>query len=274
MKKSKLIYGFYRECFYRNMDALLYAGRASKTRTERLLSYLALRNKRLKVLSRILKKDESLARDNPYLVHSLYKCKLPIYLAVNNFPKIGHRKTAYCSRPRMCAYCWVRLACKSFSRTAKRIMHMNGYVYAYHSTIALKPIDASVDDIKSAGLSMFSKRHKYSKDRMAKADMVGMSEQLCAYPSIMGDGSKVIVLELRKLAYCHKDSAFAKDSICTSIRKFSEPSISFCSYPAKIMNSSIKTSLKIDAAFKGSRLLRQYGVMYGGAKSGDVSTGD
>lgn len=267
-KRKRAIYSLYRSAFFQSLKNLTYKGRSPLTRLECLFSYLTARMRQIKRLRACILKNDHLKSEYPYLVYSLYKCKLPIYLSIKS-NKIIIKKSSYCS-DKLCTYCWVRSMCKPIAKTIKGLPKIDNYVLAYKSTVKTIPYDSSQDDIARLGLAEFSKRHIYKKSSLESKRISGICEQLCVYPDKEPDTNvPVIKLELRQLAYCHADSTFAKASLCVSKNICSNPVINFCAYPINLTLGRPEVVLNIRSAFKGSRLFRKYGAMV--IKSGDVS---
>lgn len=108
---------------------------------------------------------------------------------------------------------------------------------------------------------MFTKRHRFSKANLNRDGILGITETLCVYPMVM-QGKKVLALQLRQLAYCSNISGFYESSTIRSEVKLGEPSIQFCSYPARSLRGSAETQIKIDHVLKRLRLTRRAGIMY------------
>ena len=259
MKKNKNIYKFYRECFYNELDILTKKDKPSAA--HKLMAFLSIRNKRIKLLNKFLKKNPSLLKNNKYLCYSLNKCKLPVYLSINDY-RFKIRPTAYCSKTRVCGYCWVRSVCKSFCKLVKLVKPIKDYVYAYKE--ATMHIDADIDaeSLKKITSSVFTKRHRFKPSCLNKSGISGLTEMLFIYPTIVDGNKRSYAITLRQLAYCHIQSDFAKLSDCKSPLRLEEPSVKFCSFPARIMLASSGNMLKINEALRSVKLMRRYGSFY------------
>lgn len=261
MKEKKLVYKFYRNCFYKDMQRLFGGHRA-----ELLQKYVKTRAKKIKLFARLFKKDTVLGTKHRYLCYSLIKCKLPAYLHIKGYKKTNTEKpsnkaTVFCSRTRFCAYCWVRVMCKSFVRMVKKIPKKEDQVYAYKSRIELVDYATDTQSITKICKSMFSPRYRFSSKRLIKFGLLGVSETLCVYP-VLVDGKKKLALEFRQLAYCNKKSDFALSSEVVSDKILGLPSVKFCSFPAGHISASVHTQVKIDNILSRIRLTRRYGIMY------------
>lgn len=225
-----------------------------------LFKFLAFREKKIKSFFKALKDKPNLRRSYPNLATSIRACPLPVYLGKPH----GDSRGNACSRPRYCAYCWNRLTCRSYVRMTKAAnkLDIKDYVYAYSEVVLLLPSDASQEDIASAGMSLFSPRWKYSKDKLASSRVLGVAEKLVVHSYRQDEGTRVYKLTLRRIAYCHKDSKSAKNSLKSSSR-YGSAGVKFCCYPVSMVFDGPTRSIKLDETFRRRRTMRQYGVFYG-----------
>jgi hypothetical protein len=265
MKQQRLVYRFYRACFYRRLNELANKG-PKPERGALLQSYILRRARKIKLFKRMFKHDPVLGKKYKYLCYSLTKCKLPMYLNVKGYKKQLTKKDVsgnpvYCSKTRFCGHCWIRTTCRSFVKMVKAMPTTDGYIYAYKSKVSLIDADASTYSIINECRDMFTKRHKFSSYRLKRAGILGISETLCVYP-IVANNKKVFALELRQIAYCHPASIFALAATSKSDKIFGSASIDFCSFPANYMKAGVATQIKLDTILKRIRLTRRSGIMY------------
>jgi len=257
--KKKTAHRFYKECFFKQLHTVV--DKVSPTRAYLARFYDIARDRRIKFLSRFMKRNPEVKKRYKYLCFALSKCKTPIYLAVRgSAPKSGP-VSLYCSKIRFCAHCWVRRTCRSFIAMVNKMTKYDHYAFAYKEKINFIDLDASAAHIFIECSRMFTKRHKFSKANLKRDAILGVTETLCVYPMVML-GKKVLALQLRQLAYCSTHSAFYDSSTIRSEVKLGEPSVQFCSYPARSLKGSAETQIKIDEVLKGLRLTRRAGIMY------------
>lgn len=250
---------FYRSCFYVQMFAALRS-HGSMSRASVLFKFLALREKKIKALFDAVDSRSNLKEGYPYLAASVTACTLPAYLN----KKEKDLKTNRCGKTRYCAYCWNRRTCKSYVRMTKPANRLNikDYVYSYSEVSVYLPLGSSIEDVASAGMALFSPRWKYSRDKLASSKVLGVAELLVAHSCKQDSGSRAYKLTLRKIAYCHKNSKLAKDSLKSSSR-YGSAGVKFCCYPVSMVFDGPLRSIKFDEAFRRRRTMRQYGVFYG-----------
>ena len=129
--------------------------------------------------------------------------------------------------------------------------------------MVLLPKDTPYDDICSVGLGMFTPAWKYRKSEGLKSGLIsGVAEHLVVHSFKDNKGVRLFKLTLRKIAYCHSDSYFAKTSICSSSR-LGKAAVSFCSFPISMLYDGPLRTIRLDEAFRRRRLFRQYGSFYG-----------
>ena len=250
---------FYRSCFYVQMFAALRS-HGSISRASVLFKFLALREKKIKALFDAIDSRVNLKEGYPYLAASVKSCTLPAYLG----KKEKDTKTNRCSKIRYCAYCWNRMTCKPYVRMTRAAdkLDIKDYVYAYSEISVHLPLGSSREDIASAGMALFSPRWKYSKDKLASSKVLGVAELLVVHSCKQDSGGRVYKITLRKIAYCHKNSKLAKDSLKSSSR-YGSAGVKFCCYPVSMIFDGPLRSIKFDEAFRRRRTMRQYGVFYG-----------
>ena len=250
---------FYRSCFYVQMFAALRS-HGSISRASVLFKFLALREKKIKALFDAIDSRVSLKEGYPYLAASVKSCTLPAYLG----KKEKDTKTNRCSKIRYCAYCWNRMTCKPYVRMTRAAdkLDIKDYVYAYSEISVHLPLGSSREDIASAGMALFSPRWKYSKDKLASSRVLGVAELLVVHSCKQDSGGRAYKITLRKIAYCHKNSKLAKDSLKSSSR-YGSAGVKFCCYPVSMIFDGPLRSIKFDEAFRRRRTMRQYGVFYG-----------
>lgn len=250
---------FYRSCFYVQMFAALRS-HGPTSRASVLFKFLALREKKAKALFDAVEGKPNLKKSYPYLAAAVTACTLPAYL----YKKEKDLKSNSCSKARYCAYCWNRMTCKSYVRMTKPANRLNikDYVYAYSEVSVSLPLGSSRDDIASAGMALFSSRWKYSRDKLASSRVLGVAELLVVHSCKQNAGDRSYKVTLRKIAYCHKNSKLAKDSLKSSSR-YGSAGVKFCCYPVSMLFDGPLRSIKFDEAFRRRRTMRQYGVFYG-----------
>jgi hypothetical protein len=244
---------FYRTCFYNEaVEAMGRAGLLSKV--------LHLRYKKLGAFFKIFNESSELRKAHPFLCRALKMCALPSYLGSAASTK---QKVKRCSKLRYCPFCWNRMMCKSYTRMTYKKDKIPGYKYFYSEKVLLLPKDTPYTDICSAGLSMFTPKWKYRKSEGLKSGLIaGVAEHLVVHSFKDKEGVRSFKLILRKIAYCHPDSYFAKTSICSSSR-LGKAAVSFCSFPISMLYDGPLRTIKLDEAFRRRRLFRQYGSFYG-----------
>ena len=257
--KKKTAHRFYTECFFKNLHTVV--DKVSPTRTYVSKFYALARDRRIRFLSRLMKRNPDIKAKHKYLCFALSKCKVPVYLTVKGLTPSPGGVSLYCSKTRFCAHCWVRVTCSSFIQMVKKMTKYDHYAFAYKEKINFIDLDASVAHIFIECSRMFTKRHKFSKANLKRDAILGITETLCVYPMVML-GKKVLALQLRQLAYCSTYSAFYDSSTIRSEVKLGEPSVQFCSYPARSLRGSAETQIKIDEVLKRLRLTRRAGIMY------------
>lgn len=257
--KKKTAHRFYKECFFKNLHSIV--DKVAPTRSYLARFYEIARERRLKFLARFIKRNPEVKKKHKYLCFALSKCKTPIYLNVKGLVSKPGPASLYCSKIKFCAHCWVRRTCRSFITMVNKMTKYDHYAFAYKEKINFIDLDASVGHIFIECSRMFTKRHRFSKANLSRSGILGITETLCVYPMVM-HGKKVLALQLRQLAYCSTYSAFYDSSTIRSEVKLGEPSIQFCSYPARSLKGSAETQIKIDEALKRLRLTRRAGIMY------------
>lgn len=257
--KKKTAHRFYKECFFKHLSDVV--DKVKPTRSYLARFYELVRDKRIKFLNRLMKRSPEIKEKHKYLCFALSKCKMPLYLAVKGFAPKSGGASLYCSKTRFCAHCWVRVTCSSFIEMVKKMTRYDHYAFAYKEKISFIDLDASVGHIFIECSRMFTKRHRFSKANLNREGILGITETLCVYPMVM-QGKKVLALQLRQLAYCSNISGFYESSTIRSEVKLGEPSIQFCSYPARSLRGSAETQIKIDHVLKRLRLTRRAGIMY------------
>lgn len=250
---------FYRSCFYVQMFAALRS-HGLVSRASVLFKFLALRENKMKSLFATLDSKPNFKERYPYLAASVTACTLPAYLD----KKEKDLKTNRCGKTRYCAYCWNRRTCKSYVRMTRPSNRLNikDYVYSYSETSVHLPLGSSREDIASAGMALFSPRWKYSRDKLASSRVLGVAELLVVHSCKQDSGGRAYKVILRKIAYCHKNSKLAKDSLKSSSR-YGSAGVKFCCYPVSMIFDGPLRSIKFDEAFRRRRTMRQYGVFYG-----------
>ena len=250
---------FYRSCFYVQMFAALRS-HGLVSRASVLFKFLALREHKIKSLFAVLDSKPDLKERYPYLAASVTACTLPSYL----HKKEKDTKINRCSKIRYCAYCWNRMTCKPYVRMTRPSNKLNikDYVYSYSEVSVYLPLGSSREDIASAGMALFSPRWKYSRDKLASSRVLGVAELLVVHSCKQDSGSRAYKITLRKIAYCHKNSKLAKDSLKSSSR-YGSAGVKFCCYPVSMLFDGPLRSIKFDEAFRRRRTMRQYGVFYG-----------
>jgi hypothetical protein len=229
-------------------------------RTGLLSKVLHLRYKKLGAFFKIFNESSELRKAHPFLCRALKMCALPSYLGSAASTK---QKVKRCSKLRYCPFCWNRMMCKSYTRMTYKKDKIPGYKYFYSEKVLLLPKDTPYTDICSAGLSMFTPKWKYRKSEGLKSGLIaGVAEHLVVHSFKDKEGVRSFKLILRKIAYCHPDSYFAKTSICSSSR-LGKAAVSFCSFPISMLYDGPLRTIKLDEAFRRRRLFRQYGSFYG-----------
>lgn len=230
------------------------------SRASVLFKFLALRENKMKSLFATLDSKPNFKERYPYLAASVTACTLPAYLD----KKEKDLKTNRCGKTRYCAYCWNRRTCKSYVRMTRPSNRLNikDYVYSYSETSVHLPLGSSREDIASAGMALFSPRWKYSRDKLASSRVLGVAELLVVHSCKQDSGGRAYKVILRKIAYCHKNSKLAKDSLKSSSR-YGSAGVKFCCYPVSMIFDGPLRSIKFDEAFRRRRTMRQYGVFYG-----------
>lgn len=244
---------FYRSCFYNEaVEAMGREGLLSKV--------LHLRYKKLGAFFKIFNESSELRKAHPFLCRALKMCTLPSYLGSGTSTK---SKVKRCSKLRYCPFCWNRMMCKSYTRMTYKKDKIPGYRYFYSEQVLLLSKDTPYTDICSAGLGMFTPSWKYRKSEGLKSGLIaGVAEHLVVHSFKDKEGVRSFKLILRKIAYCHPDSYFAKTSICSSSR-LGKAAVSFCSFPISMLYDGPLRTIKLDEAFRRRRLFRQYGSFYG-----------
>jgi hypothetical protein len=265
---------FYRSCFYEELTKVF--GSHGASRGNSLSKFLALRISKIKAMYAVFKSKPALASTYPFLCSSISGCRLPTYLRCwKAKPSEKNRKKSKpCSKSRYCAYCWVRMTCKSYCKMTKGIDKelYPGYEYFYNEKVLLLSSDVSYEVLAEQGLALFAHRNKYGSRKLVSAGIAGIAESLVVH-SCNTAGTRMFKLTLRQVAYCHKDSRFAKSALAGSPRRFGKAAIMFCSFPVSMLYDGPLRSIRLDEAFRRRRLVRQYGIFYNsGAPSGDVST--
>lgn len=246
---------FYRKCFYK--DAVRSIKLDIK---ESILSrILRLRYKKLGAFFKIFNRTPGLRASYPFLCRTLKMCTVPAYLGRTLSVKSKVRR---CSKARYCPFCWNRMTCRSYIRMTRQKPKIAGYKYFYSEKVITLPKDTPYGEICSAGLGLFTPAWKYRPKYLESGMISGVAENLVVHSSRDDQGVRVFKLTLRRIAYCHPDSSFAKTSICSSSR-FGKAAICFCSFPISILYDGPLRTIKIDEAFRRRRLARQYGAFYG-----------
>ena len=256
-RKRKNAIKFYRQSFFKDLHLLTKKEKPSTG--YKLMAFLVLRKKRIKLIREHLSENSEALLKNKYLCYSLSKCSLPAYLAVKS-RHIKPGPIAYCSKVRLCAYCWTRLNCKSHCRMLKSMTKADEHLYAFKELVIEISSDTSLEDLKKTGVAMFTKRHRFKASRLQKEKILGIAEMLCVYPT--GNDKKTYTLQLRQFAYCHKNSRFAKEASFVDSKPLGSPCVNFCSFPSKLMLAKGESLIKINEAFKSTRLVRKYGNMF------------
>lgn len=262
---------FYRHCFYRELVKTL--GSHGSNRGGALSKFLALRRSKIKSMYAFFKKDPGLTKKYPFLCGSVAGCRMPKYLQAFKM-KPSKKSSVPCSKTRYCAFCWVRINCKAYSRMTRNIdkAAYPGYGFFYNERVILLPMTTSHSILADQGLSLFSHRNKYSGPRLASSRIAGIAETLVVH-SATHDNVRMYKLTLRQIAYCHKDSVFAKSSKSGSAKRFGTSAVDFCCFPVSMLYDGPLRSMSLDEIFRRRRLVRQYGIFYNsGAPSGDVSS--
>jgi hypothetical protein len=260
MKNKKPIYKFYRQCFFSGLKDL--ANKERPSMQYKLMAFLIARKTLVKSLSKFLIRHKELQLRNKYLCFALSKCTLPIYLSVKSY-KFKTRKSLYCSKTRICGYCWVRSMCKSYCSLTRKISKgQTDQVFAYREQITVVDYSCTPEELRLASVHSFTKRHRFKASCLERIGVLGLTEMLCVYPSLNSEGNKVYILQLRQLAYCIKDSEFAKSALHVNKMPLEAPGISFCHFPAQIMKSTAGSILKVNEALRSVKLVRRYGLMF------------
>lgn len=256
-KKIKNVAKFYRQSFFKNLHLLTKKEKPSTG--YKLMAFLVLRKKRVKLISEYLSENLEASLNNKYLCYSLNKCSLPAYLSVKSrYIKSG--PIAHCSKVRLCAYCWIRRNCKSHCVMLKSMAKADEHVYAFKELVTEIDADTTTENLKKAGVALFTKRHNFKASRLKKENILGLAEMLCVYPT--GNNKKTYTLQLRQFAYCHKTSKFAKEASFVDSKPLNLPCVNFCSFPSKLMLAKGESLIKINEAFKSTKLVRKYGSMF------------
>lgn len=245
---------FYRKCFY-NDSFKVHKAVGGDSILDRILH---LRYKKLGAFFKIFNRTPELRASYPFLCRTLKMCTTPSYLSKKPASK-ARPKAKRCSKMRYCPFCWNRIACRSYLRMTKRKDKLEGYVYAYSERVVLLPMNTPYPDICATGLKMFTPVWKYRS--LNSKQISGIAEHLVVHSAVSEDGLRSFKLTLRRIAYCHQDSDFAKTSVCSSTR-LGSAAVSFCSFPLSIMYDGPLRTIKMDEAFRRRRLVRQYGSFY------------
>lgn len=263
---------FYRACFYEELVKV--TGSHGANRGTALSKFLALRSSKVRAMYSLFKNKPDLGKEYPFLCSSMSNCRLPTYLRIWKAKPSGKKKkTQPCSKSRYCAYCWVRMYCKSYRKMTKNIdkKAYQDYGFFYNEKTLLLPSDTSYEALADLGLALFSHRNKYGGNRLASARIAGIAESLIVHSC--NEGKRMFKVTLRQLAYCHKQSKFAKSAMKGSFKRFGAAAVSFCCFPVSMLYDGPLRSIRLDEAFRRRRLVRQYGIFYNsGAPSGDVSS--
>lgn len=244
---------FFRECFFKEAAVAMGCDNI-------LLKILRLRYKKLGAFFRIFKASRKLSQKYPFLCSSLKLCTIPVYLKGRTSTNL---KVSRCTKPRHCLFCWNRVTCKLYVRMTHKQDKILEYKYFYSEDVILLPKDTPYSEICSTGLRMFAPIWKYRKSEGLKSKLIsGVAEHLVVHSFKDENGIRLFKLTLRKIAYCHPDSSFAKTSICCSPR-FGVAAIKFCSFPISMVYDGPLRGIKLDEAFRRRRLFRQYGSFYG-----------